>query len=362
MSRILILTAAYGEGHNAAARGVEAGLRAIGGSSVTLRTADLYADALGPFNNTIRRAYLFAINRTPPLWHGFYSWLDRNPGMQRQSGRNPLLLREMRQWLAGFEPDTIVTTFPVYNILLHELRPEPAPRLVTVVTDAISVHSIWHRAPCDLSCVINDDTADVLHRAGVPRERIRVTGFPVSTYFATQARPPLPDPAHAPRLLYIINASRFHAADAVRRLLQIPGLRITATYGRFDHHRAPLEELAAAHPDRLEVFGWTTRIPELLCSHHVVISKAGGATTAESMAAGCPMIVNQVVPGQEEGNWETLRRAGVGALCLSPAAVHECVHELFSNRAARWHEWKANLARVSRPGASLDLARLILGP
>ena len=31
-------------------------------------------------------------------------------------------------------------------------------------------------------------------------------------------------------------------------------------------------------------------------------SKAGGATTQEAIAAKCPMIINQVVPGQEEGN------------------------------------------------------------
>jgi processive 1,2-diacylglycerol beta-glucosyltransferase len=54
-------------------------------------------------------------------------------------------------------------------------------------------------------------------------------------------------------------------------------------------------------------------------SHHVVISKAGGATTREAIAARCPMLVSQIVPGQEEGNYELLRRHGVGALAETPA-------------------------------------------
>ena len=32
--------------------------------------------------------------------------------------------------------------------------------------------------------------------------------------------------------------------------------------------------------------------------------------TQEAIAARCPMIVNQIVPGQEEGNYELLRRHG----------------------------------------------------
>jgi hypothetical protein len=62
-------------------------------------------------------------------------------------------------------------------------------------------------------------------------------------------------------------------------------------------------------------------------THHVVISKAGGATTQEAIAARCPMIVNQIVPGQEEGNYELLRRTGAGALATTPAAVIQSLRQ-----------------------------------
>ena len=45
-------------------------------------------------------------------------------------------------------------------------------------------------------------------------------------------------------------------------------------------------------------------MPELMMSNHLVISKAGSAIVQEAIAARCPMIINQVIPGQEEGNAE----------------------------------------------------------
>jgi UDP-N-acetylglucosamine:LPS N-acetylglucosamine transferase len=69
-----------------------------------------------------------------------------------------------------------------------------------------------------------------------------------------------------------------------------------------------MESVAAAYPGRVDLLGWTDRMPQMLMSHNLVITKAGGATVQEALAACCPLIINQVVPGQEEGNWELVRR------------------------------------------------------
>ena len=75
-------------------------------------------------------------------------------------------------------------------------------------------------------------------------------------------------------------------------------------------------------------------------THHVVVSKAGGATTQEAIAARCPMIVNQIVPGQEEGNYELLRRHGAGALAETPDAVISALRRAFAWRGRGWREWQ----------------------
>ena len=95
-------------------------------------------------------------------------------------------------------------------------------------------------------------------------------------------------------------------------------------------------------------------------THHVVISKAGGATTQESINALCPMLVNQVVPGQEEGNYELLRRHEAGALAETPAALVETLQRAFADDAALWRRWRANLGRLARPAAARDIAAHVL--
>ena len=101
-------------------------------------------------------------------------------------------------------------------------------------------------------------------------------------------------------------------------------------------------------------------MPALLASSHLLISKAGGATTQETLAAGCPMIVSQIAPGQEEGNAQLLTDNGAGCLALSPEAIAAAVRRAFADEAALCKEWMANIARLRRPDAARDNARFIL--
>jgi processive 1,2-diacylglycerol beta-glucosyltransferase len=95
-------------------------------------------------------------------------------------------------------------------------------------------------------------------------------------------------------------------------------------------------------------------------THHAVVSKAGGATTQEAIAACCPMIVNQIVPGQEEGNYELLRRHGAGALAETPAAVVAELRAAFAAGGGLWRRWRTALTALSRPDAARQIARTIL--
>jgi processive 1,2-diacylglycerol beta-glucosyltransferase len=92
----------------------------------------------------------------------------------------------------------------------------------------------------------------------------------------------------------------------------------------------------------------------------VVISKAGGATTQEAIAARCPMLVNQIIPGQEEGNYELLRRHNVGTLIETPEAAVAALRRAFAHGGAVWSLWRAALAPLARPDASRNIAARLL--
>jgi processive 1,2-diacylglycerol beta-glucosyltransferase len=366
LKTILILTAGFGEGHNSAARNLRDALLHAGGAAVSVKVLDLYALAYGRANHLARRQYLRVINSAPRLWLAVYRLMDRPGWFERTLFLQSRLKRLLARTLAVKQPAAVCCTYPGYSFLLGELRREgrvPDFFHATLVTDSISINSVWYRAGSDAFIVPNQASAEVLAQRGVPAAQLHDLGFPVSPAFAPdEPRPPLPAPSAVGgiRVLYIIDSGRRAAPAVVAKLLAIPGITLTVTTGRDERLREILRRVAADSGRRVEILGWTDRIPALLLTHHLVITKAGGAITQEAVAAACPVIFSRLVPGQEEGNWELLRRAGAGLLAAGPREIPGLVAGVFRDDARRWRELRANIKKISRPDAALAAARFLL--
>ena len=362
-TKILVLSASYGEGHNTAARALCSAFAEH--PTVEVEMVDLFARLAPRIDQLSRKVYLGLINRAPGVWSRVYRWLDRTDSAG-------LLLRclipqrrALGRLLDLHQPDAICSTYPVYSWLLQQLRSrgQPIPRTYTVVTDALSIHSLWYRAPSDKWFVTDEDSADFLRQKVSPPNRVHVSGFPVSLAFADRNashQPPDLRSNRQRRILYMINSGNAHAVETARALMQLPHAHVTVTAGRNAPLRKRLEALARGSSTEVEVMGWTNRVPELLMTHHLVIGKAGGATTQESINALCPMLVNQIVPGQEEGNWELLRRHGAGAFAETPEAILQTLHQAFANDGALVQQWRRSLQRLARPSAARDIAAQVL--
>ena len=177
---ILILTAAFGDGHNAAARGLAGGILQRGGRAVV---ADPFAESRPRVNDFFRRLYLTLINRYPGFWNLFYVTCHHLPLIEKTVFvHQPAYLR-IQDLLREHRPKVVVLTFPVYAHLISRLPRglRQSFQLVTVVTDSISVHRLWSTAEADLWVVPNPPTANALSSLGVPKEKIRAIGFPVDS-------------------------------------------------------------------------------------------------------------------------------------------------------------------------------------
>ncbi len=362
MKKILILTAGFGDGHNAAARNLRDAIEQAD-EDARAEVLDLFADSYGAFNTLARKTYLGMVAYAPKLWGQFYSLLE-NPLVEKQLGGFTRLQAVLEKILAQTQPDCVVSVYPVYGHVIKKIyasHHERPFRFITVVTDSITVNSAWFRVPCDYFCVANDATAEVLKQGGVAEDQIKVLGFPVSPVFADNSVV-LPEPIgeEPRRVLYIINTGKKKAGKAIDRLLEIEDVHLTITAGRDPDLRAKLIERTRDQEHRVKVLGWTNQLPELMMSHHLVISKAGGATVQEAIAARCPMIVNQVIPGQEEGNAELIQKFNLGAVVEKNKEVAEAVELAFEKRAALWSEWRKNLRKISRPDAAMKIAELVL--
>ncbi|MEO7597974.1 MAG: galactosyldiacylglycerol synthase [Opitutus sp.] len=363
-NRILILTAGFGEGHNAAARALEAGFsRNTDGD--TARIVDAFALASPRFNDVARRFYLTLINEAPRVWSRVYDWIDRSNLVQRRLWLFRREIKVLADLLEREQPRAICCTYPLYAFFLQHIARQGGyvPPTFNIVTDSISIHSLWWRAACAGWFLPNEDSADVIRKAGVPAQQIHVSGFPVPAFFADNAaKMSPPDLANVgpPRVLHIINSGTRHAEETARRLLTETRWHVTCAVGRDHRLEERLTRLAKSRRYPTQILGWTSQIPQLLMTHHVVVSKAGGATTQESIAALCPMIVSQIVPGQEEGNYELLRRHEAGAHAQTPADVLNQLSRAFADRGRVWRQWRAALQPLARPDAAGDIARHVL--
>ncbi|MEM9443903.1 MAG: PHP domain-containing protein [Verrucomicrobiota bacterium] len=372
--KILIFTAGFGEGHNTAARNVRDAIEHVSGADAHVEVLDLFDECYGRVNDFFRSMYITAINKSPRLWQGFYNILDNTDVMQS----NLMTLSRMRESLKSLihelEPDAVCSTYPVYNYLLNEIYQDPEgarPRnfsQITIVTDSISVNSIWYKTPSDYYLVPNQETADVLVSEGIDSQRTRVFGFPVQLEFITEPNHIKEEEYNSEKtrakILYIINSAKKKAPKLLSKLLTNKKIEVTVCVGRDKKLRHEIVKLINSMgkdaEERANVIGWTDKMPELLMSHHLVISKAGGATVQESIAAECPMIVNQIVPGQEEGNYELLRRNDCGTLASKPSEVADIVAKAFADNAKIWRTWKRHLSVISRPDSQIKMAEFVL--
>lgn len=365
MRKILILTAGFGNGHNAAAFNLRDGLDAVS-EDVQVEVLDLFKICYGKTNDLVKKLFLGVVEHAPSLWGGVYSFLDRTSILEKQMGRFSKLQAALREILMTAEPDVVISTYPAYNYVIDRIYKDHQQRpfsQLTIITDSISINSVWYGAPSDYFFVPNQLSADVLIKAGIPAGKVLAYGFPVSPRFhelADKNSVHCPN-RHEPRkILYIINNGKKKAGKIIEQLMGIPNVRLTITCGADADLKGRLIERTAHLKDWVNVLGWTNQMPEILAASHLVITKAGGAVVQEAIAARCPLIINQVIPGQEAGNAELVKLLDVGGVVEDDHDLVGLVHAVFENNGKLWSKWRTALKESSRPDSSLRIAEFIL--
>jgi processive 1,2-diacylglycerol beta-glucosyltransferase len=360
--RILIVTAAFGEGHNSAARNLGLALEEKGAQA---RVGDPCLLGAPGITALLSRGYRMVTTRFPRLWARIYKSTDRCDFSRRTSPVMRLPERALGALIDEFRPEAIVSTYPLYPYFLRRI-PQGIGRKIpvfTVVTDSIEINAAWLRAPSDWWLVTDAATREAMAGRGLPAERIIDTGFAVHPVFSRTETVPENDACEPFRVLYFPTAQRSLLRSHGRAVLEAaPQVRLTLVLGRNVRRlHAAARELKQAHPGRVRIIGWTRRVPHLLSQHHLVVGKAGGATVHEAIAARCPMLIHHLVPGQEEGNLRLLEAIGGGGLAADPHELKQRIAALLHDRSSGWRGMKQALARHDRDSGALTAADFILG-
>ena len=365
-SKILVLTAAFGEGHNSAARNLAEALRGESGGAVAVEVFDPISLASPRLTMLAKWGYHAVTNRLPRVWEWLFEVTREGPHGPAAWDAVAGVMRWLAEAMRVHRPDTVVSTYPLYPHFLAALPAGvPRPRRVwVVVTDSITIHPIWTRCAADGWLVTDAFSREVVVNDGVPSELVSVTGFPVSPLLARggdEGRG-----VERARVLYFATTGTPHARATTASLLrELPAdSRLAIVMGRSEERLRPVLEplvtAATAEGRQVQLVGWCRDVPERMAASDVVVTKAGGATVHECLAAGVPAVVNYVIPGQEEGNIALLERLGTG--CRAPLAA-EATGAFLAGliRDGRLASMQSAMRRERRPDGAMLAARRILG-
>jgi UDP-N-acetylglucosamine:LPS N-acetylglucosamine transferase len=90
-----------------------------------------------------------------------------------------------------------------------------------------------------------------------------------------------------------------------------------------------------------------------------VLGKAGGLTVTEALACGLPLILVNVIPGQESGNAEYVISGQAGDLAENPIEVLEVMSHWLDKSKELYNQRVQNASRLGYPRAAYDVAKLV---
>ena len=363
--RVLILTASYGSGHNEAARSLAAGFVARG-AAVTV--VDHFRELVHPwFERASRHLYMALLRRAPAVWGAAYALGDRMPSDSPLAfGATRLGTSRLAGLLDALAPDAVVSVHATPAAALSALGAEGRrlPPHTTVVTDFVA-HSQWIARGIDRYCVAADEVGREFVARGIPRDRVLVTGVPLRPEFAApmdaaEARRVLQLPAAAPIVL-VMAGSRGNVGrlpDVVRALGRLPApVQGLVVAGHDAALARRLRRIAAGSPTR--VVGFTDNVRSLMAAADLLVSKAGGMTLAEAMAAELPMLLYGSLPGQEQRNERFASRAGVALAARSRGELRRLLERALGEPGLLDHLREA-IRRTRRPDATHRIVDAVL--
>jgi processive 1,2-diacylglycerol beta-glucosyltransferase len=373
--RVLILAVRFGSGHWQAALALKKALvEAYPATEVDVVNYLAFAGWI--FDVLTRLIYHDLMIRVPPLHRRFFNYTDRlTQDSLLQKWIKTLGAPAFLLYLKRKTPDLIISTFPVPAAVVSWLKQHGLVNcpMVTVITD-YTLHRMWIQPETDLYIAPNQAVAEELVWRGVLPEQVAATGIPIDPRFAgnvTRALSDLlPDLTEAlrglPLVLVISGATSFggELGRICRMLAEFPVPHVAAVLGvRWPKLRLNLRRAVSRGPNRVFIIGYTREVPLFMAAASCLISKAGGITVSEALAAEVPLIIYRALPCQEERNRDFLVREG---MALSARSMTELAQQLGSvlqdgSLSARMQDAAARLKRPDSAAAAVRFIAPYLG-
>lgn len=354
-------------GHTSAANALKAAL-AREDPHFEARVVDSYKYAASVVSSVVSGGYLRMVKTIPQMYRFLYNRAERATEVGPfRTWVHQFTAGNVRALLTQLRPDVVICThaFPCGVMAEYKKQFDDAPPVVGVVTDFV-VHSFWIHSNIEAYAVATEEMRATLVARGVRYDRVLVSGIPVKEAFGTQCgdanavreRLGLPRDRHV--VLMMGGGLGIGPLEMMMQALDRVALPLCAAVIVGRSARSEQRVLESAHRVRypVRVLRFVENVHEYMHASDLLITKPGGMTSSEALAARLPMILFKPLPGQEERNTRYLVRRRAAVRAKNTRDLTRMVQALLHSDEKR-AQMRAAMQPLGRPDAAAEIADMI---
>ena len=374
MKKVLIFYGSYGGGHLSAAKTIKAYIEEKYNGQIEVEMIDCIEYINKVINKVSTEAYKELAKKAPWVWKQVYSNAQHGALSKISTTTNKLMANKLNVLIQEVKPDLIISTHPFSTQMCAVLKEKDKIdcKLGTILTD-YHIHDQWlvSYKNVDYFFVANKQMKTDMIMKGISSSKIFVTGIPVSERFSKKydREKICKDLSLSPdkkTILFFAGGEFGLGRNSTYMTLKVfirlfRGLQVVAIAGKNKKMNKKFVNLVrqTKSQDRIKIFEFTDKVPEIMSISDAVITKAGGLTISESLVSGLPIAIINPIPGQEVENTQYLVDNGVAVWIKKDMSVARAFKNLYKNQDIL-DEMRINSKKMGKPHATEDICRIML--
>ncbi|MEG2935491.1 MAG: glycosyltransferase [Clostridium sp.] len=363
---ILILSASTGGGHMKATETLKDYIES-NDKNAKVKLVDTLEYINPLINKIISNGYVFLVRNMNYLYRIFYNDTDRKSLVSLFVTKALMRLsKKIIPLIKNFNADIVVTVHPFSTEIISILKETSVIQIphICLMTD-YAAHNTWIKKNVDSYCVACEDMINEMVIRGVRPDIIHPFGIPVAKEFFEQSEEAKQAFREGLQLnsvkTILIMAGSFgvnNIEDIYNSLLTIKEefqiIIITGNNNRlYDRIRSIRQ-----NTKKTEVVKYTRDVAKYMNLADVLITKPGGLTISEALAANLPMIIFDAIPGQEESNAKFLIKHGMAVSIGKGYNCNIVVEELLRDKS-RMNKLEENCYKFNKEKSCKEIFELI---
>ncbi|QFT89313.1 Processive diacylglycerol beta-glucosyltransferase [Bacillus sp. THAF10] len=362
-TKILILTASYGNGHIQVARSLYD--ECIRRGFTCTKICNLYSESHPFITEITEKLYSKSFSYGKHFYKLFYYGTDKASRKKLLRWYYSYGYKRLSLLIEQEKPDIIINTFPINAVPEFRKKTGTFIPTFTILTD-YCLHRLWLHEDIDKYFVATEELRQSLLTNGVCSSKIHVTGIPIRPIFYEEKnRDELFRKyrfSSTEKLILLsagANGVMKNVKEVSKSILESTTYQMAVVCGTNQSLYEELSSLQKMYPDRFKAFCYVERMDELHAISSVLVSKPGGITLTEATAIGKPLILFRPVPGQEKENARYFENKGAALIVQNQEQLTETIHSLLENKA--WQDSiSLALTRLNKPHSQKSILDDIL--